>query len=69
MKTTVDIPDQVMEETARYSNAKTKREAILTAMEDYNRRHRAAKVMKLFGTFTSLDTNDEIEAMEGLEKG
>lgn len=67
MKTTIDIPDHVMEETTQYSHAKTKREAILTAMEDYNRRHRAAKIMKMFGTFTSADSNDEIEARDAGE--
>jgi len=64
MKTTIDIPDRVMEETATYSNAKTKRDAILTAMEDYNRRQRVARVMEMFGTFKSLSSNEEIEAAE-----
>jgi len=64
MKTTIDIPDNVMEETVTYSNAKTKRDAILTAMEDYNRRQRVARVMEMFGTFKSISSNDEIEAAE-----
>jgi hypothetical protein len=64
MKTTIDIPDMVMEETAAFSGAKTKREAILIAMEEYNHRHKVAEVVKLFGTFRSIMSNDEIEALE-----
>lgn len=67
MKTTIDIPDSVMEETVAYSRATTKREAILTAMEEYNHRHRVADVMKIFGSFNDMSTNDEIEARENAD--
>ncbi len=43
---------------------KTKREAIVKAFEEVNRRHSQAELVKYFGKFESLMTNEEIEAME-----
>ncbi len=48
----------------KFAKAKTKREAILAALEEFNRKRRMAALVKHFGTFTTLMTNDEIEAME-----
>ncbi len=39
MKTTVDIPDHVLRDAMRNTRSKTKRTAILTALEEMNRRH------------------------------
>ena len=38
MKTTVDIPDDELKDAMRFTRARTKREAIVTAIADYNRR-------------------------------
>ena len=38
MKTTIDIPDSVLQELLDNTQAGTKREAVLTAIEEYNRR-------------------------------
>ena len=48
----------------KFSKAKTKREAILAALDEFNRKRRMAGLVKHSGTFTSLMSNDEIEAME-----
>ncbi len=64
MKTTIDIPDVIMEEAASYANVKTKREVILAALEEYNHTRRVEKVIAMFGTFKTIMTNDEIEALE-----
>ena len=64
MKTTVDIPDKTLREAMKFSKAKTKREAILAALDEFNRKRRMAALVKHSGTFTSLMSNDEIEAME-----
>jgi hypothetical protein len=37
MKTTVDIPDRELEDAIRFTGARTKREAIVTAIGDFNR--------------------------------
>ncbi len=46
----------------RFSGAATKRDAIVTAIVEFNRRHRAEEFIKVFGTFTSIMSNEEIEA-------
>jgi hypothetical protein len=42
MKTSLDIPDRELKDALRFTKAKTKREAIVTAVMDYNRRERMA---------------------------
>lgn len=64
MKTTVDIPEGVLAEAMRYTRAKTKREAIVTAIEDFNRRKRMAELVKYSGTSDTLLSNEEIEGLE-----
>jgi Arc/MetJ family transcription regulator len=64
MKTTVDIPEQVLAEAMRYTRAKTKREAIVTAIEDFNRRKRMAELVKYSGTSDTLLSNEQIEDLE-----
>jgi hypothetical protein len=68
MKTSLDIPDAELRDVIKFSKAKTKRDAIVTAVVDYNRRKRAEKLLKHFGTFDSVMTNDEIEGLEEREK-
>lgn len=64
MKTTIDIPENELRDAMRFTKAKTKREAVVTAIEDFNHRRRMAELIRYSGTFTSLMTNDEIEALE-----
>jgi Arc/MetJ family transcription regulator len=64
MKTTVDIPDKTLRDAMRHTKAKTKREAIVKALEEMNRRHSQAELLKYTGKFESLMTNEEIEAMD-----
>ena len=51
----------------RLTGAKTKRDAVVTAVQDFNRRQKMAELVKYFGTFDSLMTNDEIEAINDLD--
>jgi len=46
------------------AGAKTKREAIVTAIEDYNRRKRMAELVKYSGTSETLLSNEAIEDFE-----
>jgi hypothetical protein len=45
----------------RFSGAKTKREAVLTALEAYNRQQRVKDLVANFGTL-DFASNEEIEA-------
>jgi len=40
VKTTIDIPEKLLRETIKHTGAKTKREAVVTAVADFNRRRR-----------------------------
>lgn len=61
MKTTIDIPDAALADAMRFTGAKTKREAVVKALEAYNRQQRVNDLIASFGTL-DFATNDEIEA-------
>jgi len=63
MKTTVDIPDRELEDAMRFTRARTKREAIVTAITEFNRRRRIAELTKRAGTCPDLMTVDELQHM------
>ena len=70
MKTTIDIPEKELRDALRFAKAKTKRQAVLTALEEFNRRHRMAELVKYSGTFSErFPTNDEIEAVDARREG
>ena len=62
MKTTVDIPSGELEDVMKFSGAKTKREAIVGAIRDFNRRMRMAELVKYAGTCSDLISPDELMA-------
>jgi Arc/MetJ family transcription regulator len=61
MKTTIDIPDNALADAMRFTGAKTKREAVVKALESYNRLQRVQNLVASFGTL-EFASNDEIEA-------
>ncbi len=61
MKTTIDIPDQALADAMRYTGAKTKREAVVRALEGFNRQQMVKDLISSFGTL-DFASNDEIEA-------
>jgi Bacterial antitoxin of type II TA system, VapB len=62
MKTTVDIPDDELEDVVRFTRAKTKRDAIVTAIVDYNRRRRLAELVRHSGTCEDLISAEELQS-------
>ncbi len=68
MKTTIDIPDDELKEAMRFLGARTKREAVVTALREVNRRHRIGRLVRHSGT-CRFETNTEIEALELDESG
>ena len=67
MKTTINIPDNMLQDAMRYSQAKTKREAVVTAVEYYNRRQRMAALTRHLGTCHQLMMPDELKALRHSE--
>lgn len=62
MKTTIDIPDQELEDVMKFTRAKTKREAVNLAIVDFNRRMRMANLIRHAGTCDNLISPTELQA-------
>ncbi len=68
MKTTIDIPEKELEDAMRFLNAKSKREAVVTALREFNRKRRMARLVRFSGT-CDFDSNAAIEKLETEELG
>jgi Arc/MetJ family transcription regulator len=58
MKTTVDIPESELREAIQHTGAKTKREAVVIALSELNRRRRLQKLVEKFGTLDEFMTQE-----------
>lgn len=63
MKITVDVPRRELEDLARFTSAKTKDEAIVEAVAEFNRRMRIARLARYAGTCDDLLTPKELQAL------
>lgn len=63
MKTTIDIPDVELQEAIRNTGARSKREAVVTALADFNRRRRLQKLTEQLGTFDDFITPEELRRL------
>mgnify|MGYP001565838625 FL=1 len=63
MKTTIDIPQEELREAIKYTGAKTKRDAVVFAIKDFNKRKRLAELAKMLGTFKDFMTHDDLKNM------
>ncbi len=64
MTTTIDIPDQVLADAMRFTGAKTKREAVVKAIEEFNRMGKVEVLLAMAGSCPDFPTNEEIEAAD-----
>jgi hypothetical protein len=63
MKTTIDIPDNELKEAIKYTGSKTKREAVVIALIDFNKKQRLAALAKMLGTFKDFMTQEDLNVM------
>ena len=63
MKTTIDIPEEELKEAIKYTGAKTKRNAVVLALKDFNRRRRLSELARALGTFKDLMTQEDLKKM------
>lgn len=64
MKTTIDIPDGVLDEVIKHTGAKSKREAVVTAVTQFNRLKRLqAMNARIRGTFKDFMTQADLQSM------
>ena len=64
MRTTLDIPDEVMTKVLQISGRKKRGEAVRTALEDYVRRNALELLLSLPGTIEIEDVSEELERIE-----
>ena len=69
MKTTIDIPDDELAEIMRLTGAKTKKEAVVTAIREFNRRRKLDEVLGQLGTFSDVMSQQELREMRRDEHG
>ncbi|MDE0861810.1 MAG: type II toxin-antitoxin system VapB family antitoxin [Akkermansiaceae bacterium] len=68
MKTTIDIPDDLLTGVMEFTGAKTKRDAVVQALEKYHRRERVEAFIKRIKEHPlDMPSNDEIEAADIIE--
>ena len=68
MKTTIDIPEGTMEEAMKFTGAKTKREAVVTAVERFNHLKRLEKLnARVRGQFRGFMTQADLKAMRAAD--
>ncbi len=63
MKTTIDIPDKELREAIRHAGAKTKKDAVIYALKDFNRRRRLSELAKMLGTFENFMDQEDLKIM------
>ena len=64
MRTTGDLPDGLMEDVARLTGARKKKDALRIALEEYVRRVRIEALLALPGTIDIEDVSEEFENLE-----
>lgn len=67
MKTTIDIPANELADAMRFTQAKTKRDAVVTALSEFNHRRRMAALTRHLGTCHNLMTPTELTQLRGQE--
>ena len=68
MKTSIDIPEEELLQAMRFTGARTKKDAVVYALKDFNRRKRLAKIAEKLGTFDDFITQDQLRIMREDEK-
>jgi Arc/MetJ family transcription regulator len=68
MKTTIDIPDDVLKETLRNTGARTKRDAVVGGLREFNRRQRVDRLLAKLGKSTTFMTHQQLMDMR-MERG
>jgi len=63
MRTLIDIQEHLIRDLLKETNAKTKREAIITAIETYLNLKRREKLASLIGNYDYGSTAEELERM------
>ncbi|MBM3132357.1 MAG: type II toxin-antitoxin system VapB family antitoxin [Chloroflexi bacterium] len=64
MRTTIDIPEDLMNELMSVSETRKKNEAVRAALEEFVRRRKIQRLLSLPGTIDISDVSAELEDLE-----
>ena len=67
MKTTINIPEKLLAEAMKAAGATTKRDAVLRALEDFNRRARLRKLTERLGRSETFMSPEELQTLRSLD--
>ena len=67
MKTTLDIPTEKFTTIQNLYGLRTKREAVIFALDELARRYKIEKLVDQLGTFADFMTQDDLRAMRDLD--
>lgn len=67
MKTTLDIPEKLLAEAMKAAGATTKRDAVMRALEEFNRRDRLRKLTARLGSSDTFMSPEELSELRGRE--
>jgi hypothetical protein len=68
MKTTLDIPEDLINAALAVSKSKTKRAVVLQALEDFTRRAQMAALAQELGDSTTFMSPEELASLRAQEK-
>lgn len=63
MKTTVDLPAEELKEAMEHTGSRTKKDAVVIALTEFNRRRRLQRLAERFGTLDGFMTQDDLRRM------
>ncbi len=63
MKTTLDIPERLLADAMKASGATTKRDAVMRALEEFNRRDRLRKLTERLGSSDTFMSSDDLSKL------
>jgi len=63
MRTTLDLPEELVEDARRLAGMRTKREAVVRALEEFVQAKRRAELIGMLGKTKMAVTQDDLEAM------
>jgi Arc/MetJ family transcription regulator len=67
MKTTLDIPEEKFTTVQTMYGLRTKREAVIFALDELMRRYKIERLIDQLGTFTDFMTQDDLRHMRDLD--
>jgi len=67
MRSTIDLPDELLEEARRLSGLRTKRAVVIAALEEFIRQRRLARLRRRLGRTELQITLEELEQLRADE--